>query len=369
MDFDFTEEQDEIRGLAGRIFAERAAPERIREVEASGEGMDRRLWSELAAAGLLGLAAPESAGGAGLGFLETCVVLEEAGRAAAPVPLGAVLVTGIAPLARHAGAGPAGRWLAPAVAGEALVTGALVEPGGDPLRPTTAAERRGDAWVLTGAKTNVPAGTLADALVVSADTGDGAGLFLVEAGGAGVTRRRQDTTTGNPEAEVDLDGAAGTPLVTGPAGVEALVSLTEHAAAALCVEVAGACQAALKLTAAYTAERRQFDKVIATFQAVGQRAADAYIDAEAVGLTARQAAWRISAGLPADEHVAIAKFWAAEGGQRVVHAAQHIHGGLGVDRSYPLHRYFLAAKQMELTLGGATPNLLRLGALMAEETV
>jgi alkylation response protein AidB-like acyl-CoA dehydrogenase len=115
--------------------------------------------------------------------------------------------------------------------------------------------------------------------------------------------------------------------------------------------------------------RKQFDRPIASFQAVGQRAADAYVDTEAVGITARQVAWRLSAGLPAEEQVAIAKFWAAEGGQRVVHAAQHIHGGLGVDRTYPLHRYFLAAKQIELTLGGATANLLRLGDIMAAEAV
>ena len=87
---------------------------------------------------------------------------------------------------------------------------------------------------------------------------------------------------------------------------------------------------------------------------MGQRAADAYIDTEAVRLTAWQAAWRLSEGRPATEEVAVAKFWAAEGGQRVAHAAQHLHGGIGVDLDYPLHRYFLWAKQLELTLGGAT---------------
>ena len=123
----------------------------------------------------------------------------------------------------------------------------------------------------------------------------------------------------------------------------------------------------MRLTAEYTKTREQFDRPIATFQAVGQRAADAYIDAEAIRLTAWQAAWRLAAGLPAAAEVAVAKFWAAEGGQRVVHAAQHLHGGIGVDRDYPLHRYFLWAKQLELTLGGATAQLLRLGALLADE--
>ena len=106
---------------------------------------------------------------------------------------------------------------------------------------------------------------------------------------------------------------------------------------------------------------------IASFQAVGQRAADAYIDAEAVRLTALQAAWRISEGLPAANATAAAKVWAAEGGQRVVHTAQHLHGGVGVDRDYPVHRYFLYAKQLELTLGGGTRQLLKLGAMLAAE--
>jgi 3-oxocholest-4-en-26-oyl-CoA dehydrogenase beta subunit len=127
------------------------------------------------------------------------------------------------------------------------------------------------------------------------------------------------------------------------------------------------CATALALTGEYTKTRVQFDRPIATFQAVGQRAADAFIDAEAIFLTSRQAAWRLGEGLPAEEEVAIAKFWAADGGQRVVHAAVHLHGGVGVDRDYPLHRYFLLAKELELTLGGTTASLLRLGGILARE--
>ena len=142
--------------------------------------------------------------------------------------------------------------------------------------------------------------------------------------------------------------------------------MLERAAAAWCVQLAAACKAAVRLTAKYTSERRQFDKPIATFQAVGQRAADAYIDAEAVHLTAWQAAWRLSEDLPAAEEVAIASYWADEGAQRVVHAAAHLHGGVGVDRDYPLHRYFLMVKHISQVLGAASPNLLRLGQLMAD---
>jgi alkylation response protein AidB-like acyl-CoA dehydrogenase len=132
---------------------------------------------------------------------------------------------------------------------------------------------------------------------------------------------------------------------------------------------AGVCEEALRITARYVSEREQFGTRIGTFQAVAHRAADAYIDTEAIRLTAWQAAWRLHAGLDAKDELAVAKFWAAEGGQRVVHAAQHLHGGIGVDTDYPIHRYFRWTKQIELTLGGATVSLLRLGAALAAEPV
>ena len=121
-------------------------------------------------------------------------------------------------------------------------------------------------------------------------------------------------------------------------GAAIITYITELATTALCVEEAGACAAALALTAEYTKTRVQFEKPIATFQAVGQRAADAYVDTEAIRLTAWQAASRLASGLPASSEVAVAKYWAAEGGQRVVHAAAHLHGGVGVDRDYPARK-------------------------------
>jgi alkylation response protein AidB-like acyl-CoA dehydrogenase len=113
----------------------------------------------------------------------------------------------------------------------------------------------------------------------------------------------------------------------------------------------------------------QFERPIASFQAVSQRAADSYINTEAVRLTAWQAAWRLSEGMPAAEQVASAKFWACDGGLQVLHAAQHLHGGVGVDRDYPLHRCFLWGKQIELTLGSTMPTLVRLGGLLADTPV
>lgn len=370
MDFSLTEEQQEVRDLAARIFADRSGHEQLKRVEADDpDRFDRALWSSLADAGLLGLAVPEEHGGAGLGFLEVCIVAEEAGRVAAAVPFTASTVLGALPLARFGSDEQRAAWLPKAAAGEAVVTAALAEPGGDPAQPTTTATAAGEAWRLSGVKSYVPAGTVADLVVVPARGDAGVGLFLVDPAAPGVTRRRQEATDWRVEVELtlaDVEVGAGDVLVApGAPGDEALGWILERAWAALSVEVAGACQAALKLTAAYTSERQQFGKAIATFQAVGQRAADAYIDTEAVKLTAWQAAWRLANDLPASAEVAVAKFWADDGAQRVVHAAQHLHGGVGVDRDYPLHRYYLLVKHLALSLGGGTTSLLRLGDLLA----
>jgi 3-oxocholest-4-en-26-oyl-CoA dehydrogenase beta subunit len=225
----------------------------------------------------------------------------------------------------------------------------------------------------------VPAAFVADAVLVPATrtTADGAaagvGVFIVETAAAGVSLTRQTTTTGRPEAIIELAGVTvdGDRLLGGPDadGAAIVTAMSEHAITALCIQEAGACATALELTAEYTKTRVQFEKPIATFQAVGQRAADAYVDPEAIRLTAWQAASRLSAGLAAAAEVAVAKFWAADGGQRVVHAAAHLHGGVGVDRDYPLHRFFLLTRQIELTLGGANESLRRLGMILATEPV
>ena len=269
-------------------------------------------------------------------------------------------------------------------AGETILTAAMAElvgevilPGG--TEPTTTATAQPDgSWLLTGTKACVPAAFVADAMLVPATcravdgTGTGVGVFVVDTGVA-ATLTRQTTTTGRPEAIAGLaDVAVGADRLLGEGaadGAAVIDAITKGATTALCIQEAGACTAALELTAEYTKTRVQFDKPIATFQAVGQRAADAYVDTEAIRLTAWQAASRLAADLPAASEVAVAKYWAAEGGQRVVHAASHLHGGVGVDRDYPLHRYFLLTRQIELTLGGANESLRRLGRMLADEPV
>ena len=374
MDFALTEEQEATRDLAQQILTDRETHEHLKEIEAGGEGFDRDTWAELAKAGLLGIALPEDAGGSGLGFVALCRLFEEIGRTVAPVPVLPTVVLGALPVAQFGTEAQKQQYLPGVVAGDTVLTSALVETGTDALHPTTTARADGDGWRVDGVKTCVPAGLVADRVLVPAAAGDDGTIvvLIVDPSAKGVTRERQDTTSGIPEARLELDGVhvAGSDVLGDPDSGAAIVEwIVERATAAMCSIATGVCEQALKMTAEYTKTREQFERPIATFQAVGQRAADAYIDTEAVRLTALQAAWRLEEGLPAAAEVAIAKFWAADGGQRVVHAAQHLHGGIGVDRDYPLHRYFLWAKHLELTLGGATPQLLKLGAILAAEPV
>jgi 3-oxocholest-4-en-26-oyl-CoA dehydrogenase beta subunit len=375
MDFSFSEEQEAVRDLAARIFSDLATHERLKDLESEPDGdrFDHKIWGELAAAGLLGIALPDDVGGAGLGFVETGLLVEAAGRTAAYVPVIETLAAAAPAIARFGTDDQRRRWLPGVVAGDTVLTTALVELGGTPGAPSVVAERGGEGWFLTGSKSCVPSGMTADAVLVTAQVEpDSVAVFIVGTGADGVSRQRQVANTGQPEAVLTLSGTRVGPeallgsVDEGPAIIDWLVQRTT---AALALAQAGAAAAALALVAEYTKTREQFGKPIATFQAVGQRAADAYVDTEAIRLTAWQAAWRIAEGLPADKEVAIAKFWAADGGQRVVHAAVHLHGGVGVDRDYPLHRYFLMTKHLELTLGGATEQLLNLGAMLAAEPV
>jgi alkylation response protein AidB-like acyl-CoA dehydrogenase len=139
-----------------------------------------------------------------------------------------------------------------------------------------------------------------------------------------------------------------------------------RATAGLCAQGVGVFESALEQTSDYIKERKQFGQPLAMFQAVGHRAADAFIDVAAIRLTTLQACWRVAAGLPAEREVALAKYWVSEAGGRVVAAAQHLHGGIGVDRDYPVHRFYLWAKQIELDLGGTTAQLIRIGRMLAE---
>jgi acyl-CoA dehydrogenase len=378
VDFTENENQAELAALSRKILTERVTPQRLREAEAGGDRFDPALWADLAGAGILAAALPESLGGAGLGLLEQCSVLIELGRAVAPVPYLASIVLGAGAIARFGTAEQQRRWAAPAGRGELILTTALAEEeGDDPAAPSARAEPvKGDSeggmgmpaggggWLLSGVKTTVPAAPLAALMLVPAAAPEGVTVFLVEPGDAGVTVERQQLTSGDSAGRVVLDGVrVGDDRVLGGRAVAGW--LVAAGTVGLCALQAGVAGRALELTAEYARTRVQFGRPIGGFQAVAQRLADAYIDVEAIRLTMWQAAWRLSEGLPCGTEVATAKFWAADAGHRIAHTAVHVHGGVGIDLEYPLHRYFVAAKHNEFALGSATAQLRRIGAALA----
>jgi alkylation response protein AidB-like acyl-CoA dehydrogenase len=369
VDFDFSEEEKAVAELARKILEDHATNDRLREHEASGAPYHAALWRALAESNLLGTAIPEANGGADLGFMALMRLLQEVGRCVAPVPAYPALVLGALPVARFGSEAHRREWLPGIARGERIVTAALAEPASsDPLTPTTKAEGRGDAVRLTGVKTHVPCAQQATHILIPARFEDGSiGLFFVAPDGAGVSVAAQQTPDGQPHAQVELASAPTVGRLAAEVdGRESLRWIAERAIAARCMMQLGVTERALEMTAKYSRERVQFERPIGSFQAVHQRAADAYIQVEAIRLSAWEAAWRLAHELPAAEHVAVAKFWAAEGGQFASYACQHLHGGIGIDCDYALHRYFKWAIQLEHELGSARHQLDRLGRAIAE---
>jgi acyl-CoA dehydrogenase len=364
VDFGLTETQQELSALTRRILADHATPARLAEVEAGGTRFDPELWAALASAGVLAAALPESVGGNGLDLLEQCSVLVEIGRAVAPVPyLNLVLCAGA--IGHFGTDGQRERYAAPAASGSLLLAAALTEELGDDAEaPATRAARSGDDWVLTGVKTVVPSGTIADAFLVGAAGEDGNGVFVVPREAEGVSVTAERLVDGDAAATLGLSGVRlDREAYVGDANV--LHWLAARATIGTCAHQLGVLERALELTADYARTREQFGRPIGSFQAVAQRLADAYIDVEAVRLTMWEAAWRAATPLPCPTEIATAKFWAAEAGHRVAHTAVHVHGGTGIDTDGVLHRYFVAAKRAEFYLGGATAQLRRIGAELA----
>ncbi len=371
MDFTLNDDQQALVGLATQILTERSTQKRLDALDDEGTWFDRDLWKQLADAGIVGAALKEDVGGGGLGFAELALLLEQVGATVAQVPLlDTVLCAGLV-LDAFGTQEQRQRDLPGVADGTTLLAAALVESGRDDLmRPVTRATTAGAAYTVTGTKTSVPLADLATRLVVSASLADGqVVLLLVEPTAAGVTVREGRGTSGQPLFEVELDGVAAEVLVGPEGGADALAWLLDRALVGVAATALGVSATALRLSATYTTGREQFGRAIATFQAVGHRLADAYIDVEGMRLTTLQAVWLLDAGLPGRDEARIAKWYASEGGHRVAHACQHVHGGVGIDVDYVLHRYFRWSKQLEFAFGSAQSQLLSLGAALAAEPV
>ena len=358
MDFRFSEEQESLRALSREILENEVSLERLKEVDAAGEFFDRHTWARLAEANLLGLAIPEAQGGMGMGFLEVCLLLVEIGRTVAPLPAEPALVYAGLPLARFGNDTQRDRWLAPLAKGEIVLAAALGD--GPPLR----ARREGNEFVLDGRRSGVRAAGIAERVLVPAETDVGQALLLVDPNATGVRTASRKVSRHEPLFELTFEG-------TRIPEEEALLAegivdwTTERALAATAAVQVGVSERALEITVSYLEQREQFGAPLGALPAVQHRCADCYIALDALRWVTWQTAWKLDVERPASRDAWVAKFWAADAGSRMGIATQHLHGGMGVDLDYPIHRYFLWAKQLELSLGAATPTLVKLGADMA----
>jgi 3-oxocholest-4-en-26-oyl-CoA dehydrogenase beta subunit len=366
MDYSLDEQQSDVRDLAHDILARRVTPSRLTDLDTGDSWFDKELWRELAKAGLVGVAIPEEQGGSGAGFVELCLVIEQTARVAAHLFFVESAVAALA-VSRFGTDAMREALVGPFCAGELLLSSAIAVDG-VPSRGVRAREVAG-TWHLTGEQSHIPLLDQAVRVLIEAtDAAGNRGLFLLDPKAAGITVAAQSSIDRRPRwhlaaAEVAIP-AADVLIAPGSPVDEVRSSMRDWTIAARCISQLGHSEAALDMTASYVSERRQFGKPIGSFQAVAHRAADAYIDVLGIRLTAWRAVWLIDRGTPEDETTSIAAWWASDAATRVGEAAMHLHGGLGVDMDYPLHRHYLAVKQGELELGGASRRMQELGDLI-----
>ena len=350
MDFTPGEAETEAARLAARVLGATAP---------STADFDDALWKQLGHAGLLSLALPGDIGGDDLGVLATAAVLTEVGRHAARVPALATLALGVLPVVRGAEAGLRGRLLAGVATGDTVLTAALREPS-DPMprTPTTmvSTSMSGSGATVTGVKTGVPYAGAARWILVPATTPAGTVVAVVEQGAAGLACQRTRSSSGLPEYTLRLDRTPVLAMLDGCDGD----AIYEFAAVGACAVADGAVAAALELTTAHIRSREQFGRPLATFQAVAQQIADVYAAARTLHLAVLSACWRLDTGRDAGEDADVAAYWLAQHGPPALRTCHHLHGGLGMDVSYPLPRYSALITDLVSLIGGTEYRLDRL---------
>ena len=352
-----SEDQQALVGLADDVFAGRTGNDQLAKTELTETRIDEELWRDLADAGLVGIGVGEAFGGAGLGLIEVCLLVEAQGRRLAPVPLAetavaALVLQAFAPLELQT------RWL-PGVAQGTVQLACALDLTGSAAPTVTATPGAEGGWTLHGSLAFVPRAESADALlVVALDESGEPALFLVETGAPGIIRHPVVTTDHSLAADVDLEGAAAVRL-GGPDAVQGAIDRTRLALAA---QLLGAADAGVRETALFLSNREQFGRPLATFQATTQQLGDAYCDVQAQRATLWQAVWALDTAAPdARRAVDVATWWATDAAQRVQHTVQHLHGGLGADTTYPVHRRLLWTMRAVSQLGGSSRQLVRLG--------
>ncbi len=369
MDFDFSDDQQQLRDAVHKWVEKGYGFERRRSIEAGKEGVpgfSRKAWEELTELGLCGLYIPEDDGGLGMGPVEGMVVMEELGRGIVLEPLAQSLIAG-AVLAGYAGTELKGAWLPKIASGEALVVLAQQERRARyrlDVCEAKAAKTPG-GWTLSATKNVVPAGDQADAFLVPATVDGKIALFLVERNAAGVSTRGYGTQDGGRAADVVLTNAPAQ-LVTRD-GLAALEHAVDIGMAATCAEAVGVMDQTLAVTLEYLNTRKQFGVAIASFQALRHRAADMKMQLELARSMSYYASLKLNA--PADERrraLARAKYQLGQSMRFVGQQAVQLHGGIGVTDEYIVSHYFKKLTQLEMTYGDSLHQLGEVSARMQE---
>ncbi|CAN5327516.1 acyl-CoA dehydrogenase family protein [soil metagenome] len=326
MDFRLSDEQRAIADLAGELFA--------------GDGANPPTWETLFDAGLPSLLVAEAQGGVGLGQVELAQVLIAQGRGLVSMPLW-----------RHA------------LAAQALSLSGKAPRDGDRLSlaldSVVTVRDAPEGLVLDGEIRAVVGAGEASCLVLPAGAGEAARLYVIALDHAGVTAAEGVLTDGERASDLKLRGV---PAVALDVDME---WLGVRAAACLAALAVGVARGAIERTADYVGTRYQFGRAIGSFQAVGQRMADAFSDVEVAHTLLFELAWRIDADAEIGSTAEIATYWANQCSHRVSHAAMHLHGGIGADTSYPIHRVLLMSRALEMMLGGPHRQLARIGERLA----
>lgn len=367
MNFNYTEDQLAIKDVAERIFRDLCSDESIKQCFREAQPFHRELWQQLATAGLLATPLPAEFGGSEMGMTELGIIIEAQGKSVAPIPLVETIVECAMPIAQFASETLKKRILPGVSSGELLLSAVRPYSG---LRGKTplSVHAAGDQWVLNGDSALVAYAPIANGFLVTATLQGGAhwvGYCDANVEGLNVVAQRSTSAelAGHLSFRNVVISAENTVATNGKAA-ELVEWQAQRTYTALAAQQVGILREGLKRAAEYTNERKQFSRSLSSFQAVSQQAADGYMAIEAL----RGVYWRALDDLENTGHAElsarVAKFWIAEAGHVAAHIFLHLHGGIGQDLDYPLHRFFIWAKKNELYLGTADKHAASLGALI-----
>lgn len=353
VNFDFSEEQKQLREEARKMLAKECTAAEVREVlDDPDTAFDPGLWSKIAGQGWLAASIPEEFGGLGLGHLELCCIAEELGRAVAPVPFASTAYV-LAEALMLAGSEAQKRRLLPRIAsGEAIGALATSERPG-PVCDRTIAARVANG-LLTGTKVPVTDGSIATVVVILARDEDGLGLFLAEMDDA--TIRRDAVRTLDPSRDAARIEFADTPVERlGPAGsgLDLLSRVLDRTAVLLAFEQVGGAEAAMEMARDYALARYAFGRPIASYQAMKHKLADVFIKSALARSNAYHGAWALQTGAAELPLVAAkARVSACEAYWFAAKENIHIHGGMGFTWEFDCHLYYRRSNFLTLELGG-----------------